>query len=45
MTEKDLGMDNPGQYGIQDPEAPGEPDYWSHDVSNPVPGTAKETRN
>lgn len=44
MTEEDLGMDDPGKYGIQDPEAPGEPDYWEHPVSKPVPGTAKETR-
>jgi hypothetical protein len=46
MTDdNDLGMENPGQYGIQDPSAPGEPDYWGHDVSQPVPGTAKQTRN
>lgn len=46
MTERDdLGMDDPAAYGIQDPEHPGEPAYWSHDVSQPVPGTAKETRD
>jgi hypothetical protein len=46
MTEnQDLGMENPEGYGIQDPEAPGEPDYWGHQPSEPVPGTAKETRD
>ena len=46
--DRDLGMDNPegpAGYGIQNPEAPGEPDYWAHDVSQPVPGTAKQTRD
>jgi hypothetical protein len=37
--------DGPQGYGIQDPEHPGEPNYWAHDVSNPVPGTAKSTRD
>lgn len=41
----DLAMDNPEGYGIQDPEAPGEPNYWGHSPSSPVPGTAKETRD
>lgn len=46
MTEDDiLGVDDPEKYGIQDPEAPGEPDYWSHGISKPVPGTHKETRD
>lgn len=46
MTERDdLGIDNPEGYGIQDPEHPGEPDYFSHPVSDPVPGTRKETRD
>ena len=47
MTDEnvDLGMDNPGQYGIQDPSAPGEPDYDAHAPSEPVPGTAKQTRD
>lgn len=44
-TEDDLGMENPAGYGIQDPEHPGEPAYWSHPVSEPVPGTAKQTRD
>ncbi|MBV9281399.1 MAG: hypothetical protein JOZ41_15065 [Chloroflexi bacterium] len=38
-------MDNPEGYGIQDPESPGEPDYWAHTPSSPVPGTAKQTRD
>ena len=41
----ELGIDNPGQYGIQDPSAPGEPDYEAHEPSSPVPGTAKQTRD
>lgn len=46
MSEyEDLGMENPEGYGIQNPEAPGEPDYWAHPASQPVPGTAKETRD
>jgi hypothetical protein len=45
MTEDNPIVDDPGKYGIQDPEAPGEPNYWSHDVSEPVPGTAKQTRD
>ncbi len=46
MTEDaDLSMDNPEKYGIQDPEAPGEPDYWGHDPSQPVAGTASKTRD
>lgn len=46
MTENELlGMDDPEAYGIQNPEAPGEPDYWAHKPSEPVPGTAKETRD
>ena len=45
LVTEDLGMDNPEAYGIQDPEAPGEPDYWGHPVSNPVPGVHKETRD
>lgn len=45
MTENEaLGMDNPEGYGIQNPEAPGEPDYWRHDPSAPIPGTRKQTR-
>jgi len=43
--EQDLGVENPEGYGIQDPEHPGEPDYFAHEVSSPVPGTAKQTRN
>jgi hypothetical protein len=39
----DIGGD-PASYGIQNPEAPGEPDYWSHGESEPVPGVHKETR-
>jgi hypothetical protein len=38
-------IDNPEGYGIQDPNAPGEPDYWGRGVSQPVPGTAKQTRD
>jgi hypothetical protein len=46
MTEElEPVTDNPEGYGIQDPSAPGEPDYWSHEVSEPVPGTAKTTRD
>ncbi len=45
MENTDLGMTDPEAYGIQDPEAPGEPDYWDHTPSQPVPGTAKKTRN
>ncbi|HZU11452.1 MAG TPA: hypothetical protein VFB58_01315 [Chloroflexota bacterium] len=46
MTEDVIpGMDDPERYGIQDPEAPGEPDYWGHPPSTPVPGTAKQTRD
>jgi hypothetical protein len=46
MSEQnDLGIDNPEGFGIQDVEAPGEPDYWGHAPSQPVPGTAKETRD
>ena len=46
MTDdRDRAFDNAEGYGIQDPQAPGEPDYWSHDVSQPVPGTAKQTRD
>lgn len=44
MTD-DTTIDNPQGYGIQDPEAPGEPNYWAHPESEPVPGTAKETRD
>jgi hypothetical protein len=46
MTETtDYGVESPEGFGIQDPEAPGEPNYWSHPVSQPVPGTRKETRD
>lgn len=46
MTEdEDLAMSDPGKYGIQDPESPGEPNYWGHKPSQPVPGTAAETRD
>ena len=45
MTDTDDTVDNPAGYGIQDPEHPGEPNYWGHDVSEPVPGTAKHTRD
>lgn len=46
MTEdNELDMTDPEKYGIQDPEAPGEPDYFAHQPSIPVPGTAKETRS
>jgi hypothetical protein len=46
MSKKtEYGVDNPEGVGIQDPEHPGEPNYWGHDVSQPVPGTAKKTRN
>ncbi|HLJ68826.1 MAG TPA: hypothetical protein VKX16_15835 [Chloroflexota bacterium] len=45
MNQNESGIENPEGYGIQDAEAPGEPDYWSHDVSNPVPGIHKETRD
>jgi len=41
----DLGIGNPAAYGIQDPSAPGEPDYEAHEPSDPVPGTAKQTRD
>jgi hypothetical protein len=37
--------DGPAGYGIQDPEHPGEPDYWAHPESDPIPGTAKQTRD
>jgi hypothetical protein len=37
--------DGPAGYGIQDIEHPGEPNYWAHDPSDPVPGTAKTTRD
>lgn len=44
MTENVIpGMDDPEKYGIQDPEAPGEPDYWAHPPSEPVPGTRTES--
>ncbi len=45
VYEEDLGIENPEGYGIQNPSSPGEPDYWGHDVSQPVPGTAKQTRD
>lgn len=46
MTDdNDLGIGNLEGYGIQDPEHPGEPAYWSHPVSEPVPGTKKQTRD
>ncbi len=46
MTENaDLAMENPEAFGIQDPESPGEPDYWAHKPSVPVPGTAAKTRD
>ncbi len=44
----DTEFDNPegaAGYGIQDLEHPGEPNYWAHDVSEPVPGTKKQTRD
>jgi hypothetical protein len=44
-TEDDLGIENPEGYGIQDPDAPGEPAYFSHPPAEPVPGTAKKTRD
>lgn len=45
MTDNNpAGIDDPAAFGIQDPAHPGEPDYFAHPVSEPVPGTAKETR-
>ncbi len=40
-----LDMDNPEKYGIEDPEAPGEPNYWAQPVHDPISGTKKETRD
>jgi hypothetical protein len=45
MEDEFPNPDGPQGYGIQDPEHPGEPNYWGHPVSNPVPGTAKQTRD
>lgn len=45
MSYEIPGMPGPEKYGIQDPEAPGEPNYWSHGVSEPVSGTHKERRD
>jgi hypothetical protein len=46
MTQdQDPAFENAEGYGIQDIEAPGEPNYWGHPVSDPVPGTKKGTRD
>jgi hypothetical protein len=53
MTERqidpeELGMDNPegaAGYGIQNLASPGEPNRDAQDAVDPVPGTAKQTRD
>jgi hypothetical protein len=45
MYREEIGIGNPEGYGIQNPEAPGEPDYQAHEPSRPIPGTGKHTRD
>jgi hypothetical protein len=43
--DDDPVFEHPESYGIQDLEAPGEPDRADQPLSTPVPGTGRQAKN